>query len=90
MIIGILMVFLDEIVVNILTGQFRSRSVQSHRLQFEHHESPGRILCECLIDANPDLLPRRHRAAEEVRVDEFLRDIQSHVDLRVLGSAENI
>jgi hypothetical protein len=85
MIIGILMVFLNEIVVNILAGQFRSRAVQSHRFQFEHHESPGRILCECLIDANPDLLPRPHRAGEEVRIDEFLRDIQSHVDLRVLG-----
>ena len=33
MIIGILMVFLDEIMVNILAGQFRSRAVQSHRLQ---------------------------------------------------------
>ena len=48
------------------------------------------ILCECLINANPDLLPRRHRAREEVRLDEFLRDIQSHVDLRVLGLAGNI
>ena len=90
MIIGILMVFLNEIVVNILAGQFRSRAVQSHRLQFEHHESPGRILCECLIDANPDLPPGRHRAGEEVRLDEFLRDIQSHVDLRVLGSVQRI
>src|SRR6201987_1263231 len=90
MIIGILMVFLDEIMVNILAGQFRSRDVQSHRLQFEHHESPRRILCECLIDANPDLLSRRHRAGEEVRVDEFLRDIQSHVDLRVLDLPGNI
>jgi hypothetical protein len=76
--------------VNILAGQFRSRAVQSHRLQFEHHESPGRILCECLINANPDLLPRRHRAREEMRLDEFLRDIQSHVDLRVLGLTGNI
>ena len=90
MIIGILMVFLNEIVVDILAGQFRSRAVQAHRLQFEHHESPGRILCECLIDANPDLPPRRHRAREEVRLDEFLRDIQSHVDLRVLGLLGNI
>src|ERR1700745_4399689 len=77
MIIGILMVFLNEIMVNILTGQLRSRAVQSHRLQFEHHESPGRILCECLIDANPDLLPRRHRARKQVRVDQFLGDIHS-------------
>src|SRR3984893_8074485 len=77
----------NEIMVNILAGQFRSRAVQSHRLQFEHHESPRRILCECLIDANPDLLPRRHRTGEEMRLDEFLRDIQSHVDLRVLGLA---
>jgi hypothetical protein len=58
--------------------------------QFEHYESPGRILCECLIDANPDFLPRRHRSGEEVRLDELLRDIQSHVDLRVLGLAGNI
>ena len=72
MIIGILVVFLNEIVVNILTGQFRSRAVQSHRLQFEHHESPSRILCECLIDSSPDFRPRRHRAREEVRLDEFL------------------
>jgi hypothetical protein len=90
MIIGILMVFLNEIMVNILAGQFRSRAVQSHRLQFEHHESPGRILCECLIDANLDLIPRRHRAGEEVRLDEFLGEIQSHVDLRLLGWARNI
>ncbi len=84
------MVFLNEIVVNILAGQFRSRAVQSHRLQFEHHESPGRILCECLINANPDLLPRRHRAREEVRLDEFLRDIQSHVDLGLAGNVQPI
>jgi hypothetical protein len=76
--------------VNILAGHFRSRAVQSHRFQFQHHESPGRILCECLINANPDLLPRRHRAREEMRLDEFLRDIQSHVDLRVLGLTGNI
>jgi hypothetical protein len=36
-------------------------------------------------DADPDLLSHRHRAGEEVRLDEFLRDIESHVDLRVLG-----
>jgi hypothetical protein len=77
MIIGILMIFLNEVVVNILAGQFRSRAVQSHRLQFEHHESP-------------DFLPRRHSAGEEVGLDEFLGDIQSHVDLRVLGWARNI
>src|SRR5262245_30318374 len=75
MIIGIFMVFLNEIVVNILAGQFRSRAVQSHRLQFEHHESPGRILCECLIDANADLLPRRHLAGEEVGLYKLLSDI---------------
>src|SRR5246500_5319009 len=60
MIVGILMVLLNEIVVNILAGQFRSCAVQSHRLQFEHHESPGRILCQRLVDANPDFLSYRH------------------------------
>src|SRR5258708_27862940 len=68
MIIGILMVFLNEIVVNILAGQFRSRAVQSHRFQFEHHESPGRILGECLIAANPDLTPPRHRSRADARL----------------------
>jgi hypothetical protein len=81
MIVGILIVFLNEIVVNLLAGQVRSCAVQSHRLQFEHHESPGRILCECLVNVNPDFLSYRHRAREEVRLDEFLGDIQSHVDL---------
>jgi hypothetical protein len=90
MIIGILIVFLNEVVIDILAGQFRSRSVQSHRLQFEHHESPRRILGECLIDANPDLLACRHRAGDEVRLDEFLRDIQSHADLRVFDLGGNI
>jgi len=34
--------------------------------------------------------PRRHRAEKEVRLDQFLHDIQSNGDLRVLGLERNI
>src|SRR5258707_15497095 len=36
MIIGLLMVFLNEIMVNILAGRLLSRALQSHLLQFEN------------------------------------------------------
>src|SRR5699024_10317019 len=43
------------------------------RLQLEHHQCPGRVLGQGLVDPQPDLRARLHAALDQVILDELLR-----------------
>lgn len=83
MVVGIAEVGLDQVVVHVLGGQLGPDPVEAHRLQLQHHERPGGVLGERLVDPDRDLGPRREIALDEVRCDELVRDAESHAYLRV-------
>ena len=46
--------------VHILDRDIRHHPLETHCLQFEHHQRSGCILGQRLVDANTDHLPRGH------------------------------
>lgn len=81
MIVRILVVFLDEVVIDVLGRQLCLDTVQTHRLEFQHHQRSGRILRECLVDSDPDLLAGDHLALHEMGPNELACDVASHTVL---------
>ena len=73
MVVGILEVFLNQVVVDVLDRQLGLAPVQTHRLEFQHDQCAGRILRQRLINPQTDLLAGLHRARDEVRLDQLLR-----------------
>jgi hypothetical protein len=53
-------------------------AVEPKGLQLLHHQRPGGVLAERLIDAYRDLLPRRHLPGVQVRFDQLACDIARH------------
>ncbi len=78
MIVRILVVFLNEVVIDVLGGEFGFDPVDAHRLQFKHDHGAGGILRQGLVDVDADLRARRHRAGYEMRLNEFPCDIEIH------------
>ncbi len=66
MVVRVLVVLLDNVVVHVLCRQLRLDPVQSHGVEFEHHQGPGGVLGEGLVDADADWCPGRHLALDEV------------------------
>ena len=66
MILGVLLVGLQQVVVDVLHADLGARPIQSERFQLLHHQRARRVLGQRLVDANRDLLPRRHLAGLQV------------------------
>src|SRR6185437_15270754 len=77
-IVGVLEILLYEVMVDVLRREFGTNAVKIHRLQFEHHQRAGGVLCQSLIDAEADRAAGQHLAFGQVRANEFPRDVRSH------------
>jgi hypothetical protein len=55
-------------------SQLRAHAVEREPLELEHHHGPGGVLGERLVNAQRDLAARRHLAAEQMRLDQLVRD----------------
>jgi hypothetical protein len=54
-IVGVLVILLDQVVVDILRRELGSGALQADGLELEHDQRPGRVLGEGLIDPERDL-----------------------------------
>jgi hypothetical protein len=79
MIVSVQVVDLQQVVIDILSAALGARSIQADRLQRQHHQRAGRILCERLINADRDGLARTHLAVYEMGRDQLLGDILWHL-----------
>ena len=52
-IVGVPEVLLDEVVIDVLRRELGSYALEAHGFELQHHERPGRVLRERLIDAMP-------------------------------------
>ena len=77
-IVGVPEVLLDEVVIDVLRGELGSYALEAHGFELQHHERPGRVLRERLIDANAYLFASSHASRGEVRCDQLLGDVHSH------------
>ena len=78
MVVGILVVGLQEVVVDVLRRQLGLDPLDPHRLQFQHHQRAQHILQKGLIDLQCDFSTGPHVAVEKVGLDQLLRDIEGH------------
>lgn len=72
MVIRIFVVFLDEVVVNVLAGEFGFDLRKLHGFEFEHHHGTGGVLGEGLVDFDSDVLTWDHFSVHKMGLNEFL------------------
>ena len=65
-IVRVAVVGLQQVVVNVLRGQFSFDLAKPHGLQLEHNQGTGCILGQRLIDVQPDFLAGLHRSRHQV------------------------
>lgn len=75
-IVRVFVVRLQEIVIDVLHGTFRSHALDAHGFEFEHHERTGGVLRQGLVDADADLAAGLHFAFDEMRLNQFLCDVE--------------
>jgi hypothetical protein len=68
-IIGVPVIFLNQVVIHVLAGKLGFHSVEPHSLEPEHHQSAGSVLSQGLVYFQSDLLPRFHLAFDKVARD---------------------
>lgn len=78
MVLGVLLVGLQQIVVDVLRAQLGLDAIEVERLEFLHHQGSGGVLGERLVDPDRDLLARFHPAVEEVCTDDLAGDSVRH------------
>ena len=77
-VVGILVIGLNQVMVHILHRDLCPRPLQAHGFQFQHHQCPGCILGQSLVNTDTDHLPGNHLAFQEMGFDQFLRNIECH------------
>jgi hypothetical protein len=77
-VVGVLVVLLDEVVIDVLGGEVGVDLLDAHRLELEHHHRAGGVLGEGLVDRERDLLARLHRSLDQVVLDELFGDGPRH------------
>jgi hypothetical protein len=55
-VLRVLLIGLQQVVIDVLHGQVRADSVEAERLELEHDQGARRILCECLVDPDPEFV----------------------------------
>jgi hypothetical protein len=80
-VVRILVVLLDEVVIHTLGRQLCLDTVETHRLELQHHQCSGHVLRERLVDADPDLPTGDHFAVNEMGLNQLARDVASHTVL---------
>jgi hypothetical protein len=78
-IVGVLVVLLDQVVIDVLHRDFCAHPLQSHGFQGQHHQSAGGILGQRLVDFDPNLGAGSHGARNEMGCDQFLGEVSGHV-----------
>ncbi|WP_211609217.1 hypothetical protein [Halogranum amylolyticum] len=73
-IVGVLVVLLEEIVVHVLGRELGLEVIDVHGFELEHDNRAGDVLGQRLIDVQCDFFTRLHPAINEVVFDEFLCD----------------
>ncbi len=66
MVVGILIVGLQQVMIYILAGQFGLSLIQLHSLQFQHYHGTRSILRKRLVNFDPDFFTRYHFPAYQV------------------------
>ena len=82
MVVGILVIGLDDIVVDILDADLGLHPIQVHGFELQHHQCASGVLRQRLVDADPDFLTRLHVTVHQVRLDQLLRNIELIVELQ--------
>src|SRR4051812_40308265 len=80
MIVRVQVVDLQQVVIDILRAELGANTVEADRLQCEHRQRAGRVLCEGLVDADRDGLARTHPSVNEMGRDQLLGDVLWHLD----------
>ena len=70
---------LQGIVVNISDRALGPDLIDAHRLELQIGHRAGRILRQCLVDSEADLLPLDHFAVHQMRLQNFLRNCHTHL-----------
>ena len=75
MIIGIAKIGLQQLVIDVAHRQLGAHARHAHGLELQVTQCAKGILRQGLIDAQRDLRPRRHVAADQVGFDELVSQI---------------
>ena len=75
MVVCVLEADLHSVVVDVADGEVRLHARNSHRLELQVRHRAGRVLRECLVDADPELGVLRWIALNEVRGKYLLYDV---------------
>jgi len=55
-VLRVLLIGLQQVVIDVLHGQFRADAVEAERLELEHDQGARRILGESLVDPDPEFV----------------------------------
>ncbi len=78
MVVGVLVVRLDDVVVDVLDANLGLHPIQAHRLQLKHHQRAGGVLGQGLVDPEPNRGAGRHLTLDQMAFNEFLSDVLRH------------
>ena len=80
-VVGVLETDLNRVVIDITDRQIRLHAIDPHTLELEVHHRPRRILCQRLINPNRNFLSGDHPPRNQMRIQNFLHNIPSHLRL---------
>ena len=66
MVVGVAGIGLDDVVVHVAHRTFDLDARQSHGFEFEEDHGAGRVLRQCLVDAQADLFSGGSRAFDKM------------------------
>jgi hypothetical protein len=78
MLVGVQMIVLDKVVIDVLRSEPNLNTLDTHGLQFEHHERAEHVLQQRLIYGQRDLFAERQSPRDQMRTDKLLRQILGH------------
>jgi hypothetical protein len=81
-VVGVLVIGLDDVVVDVLGRQLGTDALEPHRLEREHHQRAGSVLGQRLIDSNGNLVVGFEAAGDAVARDELVREAARRVHAR--------
>ncbi len=76
MVLGVLLVGLQQVVVDVLHAHLGAGAIEPERLQLLHHQRARRVLGQRLVDVESDFFARRHLAGFQVGLDQLASDVE--------------